>query len=242
MTSLIHFRANIYPLVDIFTNRGRNKHSILEKTFFEQHIAQGLLEIKAVKLSVMQPFTWASGIVSPIYCDNRIALSHPHVRTLIKQGLAEASAQFADIDVIAGIATAGIPHGALLADVLGKPFAYVRSSAKDHGRQHLIEGEIPSGARVLLVEDLISTGGSVLKAVDAVEAAGAQVIGVLAIFTYSFDKAKLAFEARNIPVVTLTNYPTLTRIAAETGYIHPNDAATLEQWRDNPEGWSPLYA
>jgi orotate phosphoribosyltransferase len=213
----------------------------LEKTLFEQNIARSLLEIKAVKLNVTQPFTWASGILSPIYCDNRVALSHPAVRTLIKQGLAAACADFPDVDVIAGVATAGIPHGALVADVLGKPFAYVRSSAKDHGRQNLIEGEITAGARVLLIEDLISTGGSVLKAVDAVEAAGATVIGVLAIFTYGFDKAKLAFEARNIPLVTLTNYQALTQIAAETGYIHPNDAATLEQWRSNPEGWGPLY-
>lgn len=209
---------------------------------FEQEIAKSLLEIKAVKLNVAQPFTWASGILSPIYCDNRVALSYPLVRSQIKDGLVKMSADFAEFDVVAGIATAGIPHGALLADALGKPFAYVRSSAKDHGRQNLIEGEISAGQRVLLVEDLISTGGSVLKAADAVLQTGAEIAGVLAIFTYGFDRAQKAFAERSIPLITLTNYSALINIAAETGYIHPNDAATLEQWRTNPEGWSPLYA
>jgi orotate phosphoribosyltransferase len=209
---------------------------------FEQTIAKQLLEIKAVKLSPLQPFTWASGILSPIYCDNRIALSYPDVRETIKQGLAEASTQVPDFDVVAGIATAGIPHGALLADILGKPFAYIRSSPKDHGRQNLIEGIIEPRQNVLLIEDLISTGGSVLKAVDAVEAIGAHVIGVLAIFSYGFDKAITSFEARGIPLITLTNYNTLIKIAAESGYININDAETLENWRKNPEGWSPLYA
>ncbi len=209
---------------------------------FEQEIARGLLDIKAVKLSVMAPFTWASGILSPIYCDNRVALSHPSLRDIIKAGLVEASSKFADFDVVAGIATAGIPHGVLLADVLGKPFAYVRSSPKDHGRQNLIEGEISIGQKVLLVEDLISTGGSVLKAVDAVQAVGAEVIGVLAIFTYGFDRAAVAFRERNIPLVTLTNYSALIEIAAKSGYINPDDCETLQQWRSNPEGWSPLYA
>jgi orotate phosphoribosyltransferase len=209
---------------------------------FEQDIAKGLLNIKAVKLNVASPFTWASGILSPIYCDNRVALSYPDVRNLIKAGLADASSQFPDFEVVAGIATAGIPHGALLADVLGKPFAYVRSSPKEHGRQNLIEGEIGPGQKVLLVEDLISTGGSVLKAVDAVQQAGAEVVGVLAIFTYGFDKSVAAFASRGIPLVTLTNYTTLIQIAAQMGYIDPNDNSTLEKWRSNPEGWAPLYA
>jgi orotate phosphoribosyltransferase len=208
---------------------------------FEHEIAKQLLAIKAVKLSPLQPFTWASGILSPIYCDNRIALSYPEVRSLIKAGLAEASSQFADFDVVAGVATAGIPHGALLADVLGKPFAYIRSSPKDHGRQNLIEGEIAPGQKVLLIEDLISTGGSVLKAVDAVEQSGAVPVGVLAIFTYGFDRATKAFAERNMPLVTLTNYSALIQIAAESGYINANDAQTLEDWRVNPEGWGPLY-
>ena len=218
--------------------------SLIEIDFmhFEQEIAKSLLEIEAVKLSPLQPFTWASGILSPIYCDNRIALSHPEVRTMIKLGLKEASMQMPEFDVVAGIATAGIPHGALLADLLGKPFAYIRSSPKDHGRQNLIEGEIKSGDRVLLIEDLISTGGSVLKAVDAAESAGAIVVGVLAIFSYGFERAKNAFADRNIPFATLTNYGTLIQIAADNGYINANDADTLEQWRSNPEGWAPLYA
>jgi orotate phosphoribosyltransferase len=208
----------------------------------EQNIARYLLEIQAVKLNTLMPYTWASGILSPIYCDNRVALSHPHVRNEIKQALATAAEQFGEIDVIAGVATAGIPHGVLVADVLGKPFAYVRSSAKEHGRQNLIEGEIAKGQRVLLIEDLISTGGSVLKAVDAVLEAGAEVVGVLAIFTYGFDRAAAAFEARKIPLVTLTNYHTLIKIAAEAGYIKSSDANTLEEWRANPDGWGALYA
>lgn len=205
-------------------------------------VARRLLEIKAVKLNPRNPFTWASGILSPIYCDNRVALSFPAVRTFLKNCLAEQSGAFGAFDVVAGVATAGIAHGALLADVLEKPFVYVRAGAKDHGRRNQIEGELPAGARVLLVEDLISTGGSCLKAADALLDAGAAVVGVLAIFQYGFERAATAFSEKNLPFQTLTDYETLVREAVATGYVTPADEATLRQWRENPERWGALYA
>lgn len=204
-------------------------------------VARHLLEIKAVKLSPNEPFTWASGILSPIYCDNRVALSYPAVRNFLKQCLKEASEKF-DFNTVAGVATAGIPHGTLLADALGTPFVYVRASAKDHGRKNLIEGELPANAKVLVVEDLISTGGSCLKVADALQTAGAQVCGVLAIFQYGFEQATREFEAHNIPLHTLTDYNTLVQEAVSIGYISENDLATLHKWRENPQGWGALYA
>ncbi len=208
----------------------------------ESTVARNLLEIKAVKLSPNEPFTWASGLLSPIYCDNRVALSHPSVRTYLKNCLAEKSAAFAPFEVVAGVATAGIPHGALLADVLEKPFIYVRSSAKDHGRRNQIEGELKPGQRVLVVEDLISTGGSCLVAVDALREAGAEVVGVLAIFQYGFDKADKAFAEKGVPFATLTNYDALVQEAARTGYVSESDLNTLKKWRENPDSWGALYA
>lgn len=205
-------------------------------------VARRLLEIRAVKLNPRDPFTWASGILSPIYCDNRVALSHPAVRTLLKNCLAEQSRDFGAFDAVAGVATAGIAHGALLADKLDLPFAYVRSSAKDHGRRNLIEGELHAGQRVLVVEDLISTGGSCLAAADALRDAGCEVVGVLAIFQYGFEKARAAFAAQNLPFATLTDYNTLVQEAAASGYIDTQDLQTLKQWRENPEGWGALYA
>lgn len=208
----------------------------------EAEVARKLLEIKAIKLNPSNPFTWASGIQSPIYCDNRVALSYPAVRTFIKQALCAKSAEFPDFDVVAGVATAGIPHGALLADALQKPFVYIRSSAKDHGRRNMIEGELSPGARVLVIEDLISTGGSCLQAVDALQDAGAKVVGVLAIFQYGFPKAQTAFETKNIRWQTLTNYDILIREAISLGYISEADLNTLKKWRENPDGWGALYA
>jgi orotate phosphoribosyltransferase len=205
-------------------------------------VARRLLEIKAVKLQPQDPFTWASGILSPIYCDNRVALSHPAVRSFIKDCLADQSATFGPFDVVAGVATAGIAHGALLADKIEKPFVYVRSSAKDHGRRNLIEGELQAGARVLVVEDLISTGGSCLKAAEALRDAGCTVVGVLAIFQYGFPKATTAFAAEHIPFQTLTDYDALVQEAIKSGYIGPGDQETLRKWRENPEGWGALYA
>lgn len=208
----------------------------------QAEVARNLLEIKAIKLSPSDPFTWASGIQSPIYCDNRVALSYPAVRTLIKNCLAEKSKEFGNFDVVAGVATAGIPHGALLADILGKPFIYVRSSAKDHGRRNLIEGELAPGQRVLVVEDLISTGGSCLVATDALQEAGAVVVGVLAIFQYGFEKAKKAFSDKNIVFNTLSDYDALILEATKMGYVTDTELNTLKKWRENPEGWGALYA
>ncbi len=204
-------------------------------------VARSLLKIKAVQLNPRDPYTWASGILSPIYCDNRIALSYPDERTFLKKCLAEKSLAFGDFDAIAGVATAGIAHGALLADFLQKPFAYVRSSAKDHGRRNLIEGRLQAGQRVLVVEDLISTGGSCLAAVQAIRDADCTVAGVLAIFQYGFAKAKTAFEAENVTFQTLTDYNTLVNEAANSGYIDKMDQEILEKWRQNPEGWGALY-
>ena len=207
----------------------------------QSEVARNLLQIRAVKLSPREPFTWASGLLSPIYCDNRVALSHPEVRTFLKKCLAEKSTVFGTFDVVAGVATAGIPHGALLADILELPFIYVRSGAKDHGRRNQIEGELQAGQRVLVIEDLISTGGSCLTAVDALRDAGAEVVGVLAIFQYGFDKAAQAFAAKGIPFETLTNYDALVLEAARSGYVSQEDLQTLSKWRENPDGWGALY-
>lgn len=201
-------------------------------------VAQWLLQINAIKLSPQNPFTWASGLRSPIYCDNRILLSYPATRTKVVQAFAEKAAAFAPFDVIAGVATAGVPHGALLAHVLEKPFIYVRAKAKEHGRQNLIEGELQAGQRVLVIEDLISTGGSSIKAVEAVREAGGEVIGVLAIFSYGFEKATELFSHANCPFDTLTNYPNLLQEAANQRYISDEDLATLQQWRQDPVAWS----
>lgn len=194
-------------------------------------VAKRLLQIKAIKLSPQKPFTWASGILSPIYCDNRLVLSHIEVRDFIKECLIEKSKDFGQFDVVAGVATAGIAHGMLLADALKLPFAYVRSKAKEHGRQNLIEGELPANSKVLMVEDLISTGGSSLQAVEAVRESGHEVVGVLAIFTYNFDKANAAFEKANCPLETLSNYDVLLREALAIKYINLNDVDMLTTWR-----------
>jgi orotate phosphoribosyltransferase len=163
------------------------------------------------------------------------------VRDFLKQCLKEASESF-EFDTVAGVATAGIPHGVLLADALGKPFVYVRASAKDHGRRNLIEGELPPNARVLIVEDLISTGGSCLKVADALQEAGASVTGVLAIFQYGFQEAQKAFQERGITLKTLSDYDALLDEAVAIGYINQNDLAILKKWRENPKGWGALLA
>ncbi len=205
-------------------------------------VARHLLAVQAVKLNPHDPFTWASGLLSPIYCDNRVALSYPDVRTYLKNALAEHSRHFGDFDVVAGVATAGIPHGVLLADILKKPFIYVRGSAKDHGRRNLIEGELQAGQRVLVIEDLISTGGSCLLAVDALREAGAEVVGVLAIFQYGFAAADTAFAEKGVLFQTLTNYDALVQEAAHSGYITAAELTILKKWRENPAGWGALYA
>lgn len=201
-------------------------------------IASELLRIKAIKLNTQTPFTWSSGWKSPIYCDNRISLSYPETRSLIKAALAAAAKElFPDIEAVAGVATAGIPQGALVADVLGLPFVYVRSKPKGHGMENLIEGEITKGTKVVLVEDLVSTGGSSLKAAEALEHAEAQVIGMLAIFTYGFSIAQENFEKARIPLHCLSNYSVMLEEALSQGYIQSDQLETLEKWRKSPDTW-----
>lgn len=199
--------------------------------------AERLLQINAIKLSPQNPFTWASGILSPIYCDNRIILSYPDIRRFIIQNMVVRSNEFDGFDAIAGVATAGIAHGALLANELGLPFAYVRSKAKAHGRQNMIEGELKKDAKVLVVEDLISTGGSSMKAVEALRTNGHHVIGVLAIFSYGLQQAIEVFEKGNCPFKTLSNYDVLIEQAFKTNYIDQSDVATLKEWKLNPSKW-----
>jgi len=202
-------------------------------------MADFLLEIKAVILNAADPFTWASGIKSPIYCDNRKTLSHPKVRNFIKTSFADLiDDEFGDTDVIAGVATAGIPHGALVADVLNLPFVYVRDKPKGHGLENQIEGKLEPGQRVFVIEDLISTGGSSLKAVEALRSAGAEVVGLGAIFTYGFPQAQEAFDMANCKAVTLTNYDTLLDIALRNNYIKQEELDTLKAWKENPQTWN----
>lgn len=202
-------------------------------------VAKRLLQIKAIKLSPQNPFTWASGILSPIYCDNRVVLSHPEARNFVKAAFVECSKQFPKFDKIAGVATAGIAHGALLADALGMPFVYVRSKAKQHGRQNQIEGELNKGERVLVIEDLISTGGSSLKAIDALVEAEAEVVGIAAIFTYGFDIAKTAFAQAGYQMETLSNYDILINQALKTNFIAESDVQLLKNWRQKVNKGNP---
>ena len=201
-------------------------------------IAEYLLQIKAIKLQPSNPFTWASGWRSPIYCDNRKTLSYPGVRTYIRDSFVELiSALYPEAEVIAGVATGAIAHGALVAQKTGLPFIYVRSGAKEHGLGNQIEGYFEPGQKVIVVEDLISTGGSSLGAVRALREAGAEVSGMIAIFTYEFRKASEAFESENCTLNTLSNYTVLIETAVETGYINKTDVDTLSQWRKDPSLW-----
>lgn len=210
----------------------------MENTETARQIAAYLLETGAVKLRPEQPFKWSSGWNSPIYCDNRVTLSHPAIRTYIKKALAEAiKSNFPEVEVIAGVATAGIAQGALVAEELGLPFIYVRPEPKAHGMGNQIEGQLEPGKKVVMLEDLISTGGSSLKSAKAVEAAGATVIGMAAIFTYGFETASKNFEAASIPLVTLSNYSVLAEVAQEKGYINAESFESLKSWREAPEVW-----
>lgn len=201
-------------------------------------IAEFLLQIKAIKIDPKKPFTWASGWKSPIYCDNRITLSFPSIRTYIRQQFVNIITEdFGDIDLIAGVATGGIPHGALVAQDLGLPFAYVRSSKKDHGMSNQVEGVVESGQSVIMIEDLVSTGGSSYKAVEAVRARGAHVKGLLAIFTYGFDVADEKFSNSNCDTYALSNYEYLLRQALNDSYIREEDLPELKKWRSNPDTW-----
>ena len=201
-------------------------------------VAEFLLQIKAVKLQPNNPFTWASGWNSPIYCDNRITLSYPAIRTFIRQTYTDAVLEsFGKPDVIAGVATGGIALGALVAQELGLPFIYIRSSAKGHGMGNLIEGHFEKGQKVVVIEDLISTGGSSIKAVEALKDAEMDVKGLVAIFTYGFSVADENFKKANCPYVTLTNYDFLIEEALRKDYISMNDVTSLREWKEHPESW-----
>lgn len=205
------------------------------------NIANRLLQINAIKLNAQSPFTWASGLRSPIYCDNRLILSFPEVRNIVVKGLCRESHSFESVNCIAGVATAGIPWGAMVADHLELPFIYVRSKPKEHGLKNLIEGKLPDSARVLVIEDLISTGGSSMEAVNAVQQEGAEVIGVLALFQYGFPKAIQAFAERNVSMKCLTDFDTLLKIALESQYINQTEYENLKSWNLNPQLWSNSY-
>ncbi len=206
----------------------------------QKTIAKDLLSIKAVFLRPEEPFTWASGIKSPIYCDNRLTLTAPKVRNDIENGLAALIREkYPDAEVLMGTATAGIAHAAITAHLLGLPMGYVRSGAKDHGRQNRIEGRLEPGQKVVVVEDLISTGGSVIEVVDALRDAGANVLGIVSIFTYGMKKGLERLGAANIENTSLTDFDAVVAVAAEDGYIAPSDVARLKAFRDNPsdESW-----
>ena len=201
-------------------------------------IAEYLLQIKAIKLQPSNPFTWASGWKSPIYCDNRKTLSFPEVRSYIRDSFAALiSKHYPGAEMIAGVATGAISHGAIVADKLGLPFIYVRSGAKEHGLGNQIEGYYQEGQKVVVIEDLISTGGSSLSAVKALGEAGCEVLGMVAIFTYEFKKASDGFAADKCILHTLCNYSTLIDTAVKTGYITENDVETLKKWRIDPSKW-----
>jgi orotate phosphoribosyltransferase len=203
-------------------------------------VARSLLQIKAIKLQPTNPFTWASGVKSPIYCDNRKILSYPDIRSYVKSQLTVSiNEKFEKPDVIAGVATGGIAHGALVADEMGLPFVYIRSNVKAHGLNNMIEGELGQGKKVVVVEDLVSTGGSSLKAVDAIRAENCQVLGMTAIFTYGFDIAKENFEKSDCELVTLSHYDILIQEALKENYIEEKEFELLQTWRKNP-GWIKL--
>ncbi|EPM6850019.1 orotate phosphoribosyltransferase [Enterococcus hirae] len=204
----------------------------------EKNIAKDLLAIEAVFLSPNEPFTWASGLKSPIYCDNRITMSYPKVRKAIAQGLAEKIKQaFPDVEVIAGTATAGIPHAAWVAEILDLPMVYIRSKAKDHGKGNQIEGRIFEGQKMVVIEDLISTGQSVLEATEAAKREGANVLGVAAIFTYELPAGEENFAKAELPLFTLTNYSVLIETALAEKYIDEAELALLKEWKKNPADW-----
>ena len=204
----------------------------------EKKVAQDLLEIKAVSLSPNEQYTWASGIKSPIYCDNRITMSYPSVRREIAKGLAELiKRDYPEAEVIAGTATAGIPHAAWVAELLDLPMVYIRGKAKDHGKGNQIEGRITKNQKMVIIEDLISTGGSVIDAAVAAKNEGADVIGAAAIFTYELPKGIENFKKHQLSFATLTNYSTLIDVALELGTIEANDLNLLKEWKQDPTNW-----
>ena len=207
-----------------------------------RNCAKYLLEIKAVKLSPAEPFTWASGLKSPIYCDNRKTLSYPSIRTFIRDGLVEMiKEKYPDTEVVAGVATGAIAQGALVAEALGLPFVYVRSEEKKHGLTNIVEGVVEAGQKVVVVEDLVSTGQSSLKAANALRDIGCDVLGMVAIFTYNLPVATQRFEDAKLSLHTLTNYPVLVEKAAAEGYVKTNEMETLNQWSKDPAAWAKQF-
>ncbi len=207
-----------------------------------KQIAKDLLSIKAVELSPAKPFTWASGLKSPIYCDNRLTISYPEIRTRIAQGIAaQIKDRYPDAEVIAGTATAGIPHAAWVAAELNLPLVYVRSKPKDHGQGRQVEGVLPNGAKTVVIDDLLSTGGSVLKAVTAAQNEGAQVIGAAGIFSYQLPQLDANFQEAGIPYTTITNYTELLDAAVEENYVTAEDRAVLADWRQDPQAWGARF-
>ena len=213
-------------------------HQRMNMNNLKKEFAKKLLAIKAIKLQPNDPFTWASGWKSPFYCDNRKTLSFAELRTYVKLELTHAVLEhFPEAEAVAGVATGAIAQGALVADALNLPFAYVRSKPKDHGLENLIEGELKPGQKVVVVEDLISTGGSSLKAVEALRRHGCEVVGMVASYTYGFDVAEKAFADAGVCLVTLTDYDHVVATALETGYIAESDIQLLNDWRKDPAGW-----
>ena len=209
----------------------------------EKQVAKLLMDIKAVFLRPNEPFTWASGIKSPIYCDNRLTLSYPEIRTEIETGIAEiVKTKYPECQALAGTSTAGIAHAAIAAHILGMPMAYVRGSAKDHGRNNQIEGRLEPGTKVVVVEDLISTGGSCIDVVNVLREAGVEVLGIVSIFTYGLQKGLDRLAAANVENTSLSNYDALVEVAAETGYIQESDIKKLHAFRANPSdaSWMSL--
>lgn len=205
-------------------------------------LADFLLQIKAIKLNPASPFTWASGLKSPIYCDNRITLSFPQIRNFIREAFVKMCvARYGKPDIIAGVATGGIPQGALVAQDLGLPFCYVRSEAKSHGLNNQVEGIVPKGSSVVVVEDLVSTGKSSLAAVEALRENGAIVKGMMAIFTYQLDAAAEAFQKANCDLVTISNYEALIKKAVDENYVTDDQMQSLLEWRKNPQAWSEAH-
>ena len=212
----------------------------MSKVMREKDVAKGLLSIKAVFFRPDEPFTWASGIKSPVYCDNRLTLTAPEVRTLIENSIADViKEEYPEADVIMGTATAGIAHAAIAAHILGLPMGYVRSGAKDHGRGNQIEGQLNKGDKVVIVEDLISTGGSVIDAATALRNAGAEVLGIVSIFTYGMQKGLDRLAQENLKNISLTNFDVISQVAVDESYIRPEDRERLIAFRNNPsdEGW-----
>ncbi|MDG1252840.1 MAG: orotate phosphoribosyltransferase [Schleiferiaceae bacterium] len=203
-----------------------------------KRLAELLLQIKAIELRPEKPFTWASGILSPIYCDNRVILSHPTVRTYVREEMAQSiRTHYPTVEVIAGVATGAIALAALVAQELNLPMVYVRASAKGHGRQNLIEGQLAKNARVVVIEDLVSTGMSSLQAVDSLRQSGANILGMGAIFTYGFQNALDAFSQKDCPLFTLSDYAHLLQVAERRNTLNAEEAIALSQWRQEPENW-----